>query len=147
MQSESANINIKILDQKDWYILEHVAAEVFDFPVRSNLVKDFLSDPRHHIVVALDRGEVIGFASGVCYIHPDKDAELFINEVGVAPSYQRQGIGKRLLKALLEKGRELGCQEAWVGTESDNKAAWALYASVGARQDPTPFVLYSFSLG
>jgi GNAT superfamily N-acetyltransferase len=53
----------------------------------------------------------------VHYVHPDKPAELWINEVGVAPSHQRQGVGQRLLGALFELGGSLGCREAWVLTE------------------------------
>jgi aminoglycoside 6'-N-acetyltransferase I len=50
------------------------------------------------------------------------------------------------MDAILEKGRELGCHEAWVGTEADNDAARALYASAGGREDVTPFVVYTFPL-
>ncbi len=59
-------------------------------------------------------------ASAVHYVHLDKVPELWINEVGVAPSHQRQGIGRRLLEALLQHGRALGCAETWVLTEEEN---------------------------
>ena len=65
---------------------------------------------------------------------------------GVAPDHQRRGIGARLLDALLAKARELGCREAWVATESDNGPARALYRSHGGREDPTPAIVYFFSL-
>lgn len=55
-------------------------------------------------------------ASGIVYVHPDKPlqlfVQLFVNEVGVAGHAQGRGIGKRLVQALLERGRELGCTEA-----------------------------------
>ena len=85
-------------------------------------------------------------ASAVHYVHPDKPAQLFVNEVGVAPTHHRRGIGRRLLVALLARGRELGCTEAWVATEPGNTAARALYSTTGGVEDPEPFVLYTFPL-
>ena len=48
---------------------------------------------------------------------------------GVTPALWRQGIGGRLLDALFQIGRDLGCEEAWLGTEPDNAEALALYRS------------------
>jgi len=106
----------------------------------------FLADPRHHIAVAIEDGTVVGFASGVDYLHPDKPAQLWINEVGVSPTHQRRGIGHRMLRCLLDHGRRLGCTEAWVGTEPGNAAARALYAGCGGFDPPEAFVLYAFDL-
>ena len=143
---QSSDILIKVLEADDSALLENVAAEVFDSPLDRSLTREFLTDPRHHIVVAVENDQVIGFASGVHYVHPDKPAELLVNEVGVASTHQRHGIAARLLGALFAQGKRLGCREAWVATEPDNPAARALYTSVGGREDPTPFVQYSFSL-
>jgi aminoglycoside 6'-N-acetyltransferase I len=117
---------------------------VFDDPVDPRWAAHFLADPRHHIVVALDAGEVVGMTSAVDYVHPDKAPQLWINEVGVAPTHRRRGVGRRLLEAMLAHGRALGCTEAWLGTEEDNVAARGLYEGAGAR--PQPFVLYAWPL-
>jgi ribosomal protein S18 acetylase RimI-like enzyme len=66
-------------------------------------------------------------ASAIAYVHPDKPLQLFINEVGVSERCQRQGVGRRLVNALLKQGNILGCTEAWVATEPNNLAARALY--------------------
>ena len=123
-----------MLGDGEAHVLERVAPDVFDHAVRPEFAADFLSDSRHHIAVAIDDDVVVGFASGVHYIHPDKPPELWINEVGVAPTHQRQGTATRVLDALFARGRELGCREAWVLTERDNAAAVALYASAGGRE-------------
>src|SRR5437773_1610012 len=47
---------------------------------------------------------VVGFASGVHYIHPDKPPELWINEVALAPTRRRRGLGTAVLKSLFEVG-------------------------------------------
>jgi ribosomal protein S18 acetylase RimI-like enzyme len=76
--------------------------------------------------------------------HPDKPTELYIDEVGVTPALQRQGIASAMLERMLALGKALGCAEAWVGTETDNGPARGLYESRGAAAEP--FVLYLFKL-
>ncbi len=137
---------ITVLGPGDQATLRDVLPEVFDLPVRGDLVREFLRDRRHHLAVAVDQGHVVGFASAVHYIHPDKDAELWINEVGVAPGHRSVGIGKGLLRALFSLGRDLGCREAWVLTERENKAARRLYGSLGGVEPQIETVMFSFVL-
>jgi ribosomal protein S18 acetylase RimI-like enzyme len=127
-------IEVKVLQRGDDRVLMSVAAEVFDKPIDARLTKEFLEDPRHRIAVAIDDGLVVGFASGVHYIHPDKPAELWINEVAVAPTHRRRGLGKAVIRALLEVGRAHNCKVAWVLTDRSNVAAMALYSSVGGTE-------------
>lgn len=48
---------------------------VFDDPIIAKATSAFLADPRHHLVVAIASGTVVGFASAVHYVHPDKEQE------------------------------------------------------------------------
>jgi aminoglycoside 6'-N-acetyltransferase I len=137
---------IGILGRGDEAALEDVAPGVFDLPVQPALIAQFLADPRLHLAVALDAARIVGFASAVHYVHPDKPAELWINEVGVAPAYQRQGIGKRLIEALFQVGRDLGCAEAWVLTERRNLPAIRLYQSLDGVEPPDEAAMFSFRL-
>ena len=89
----------------------------------------------------------MGMASALHYVHPDKPNELWINEVGVAPAYQRRGIGKQLLKKLFDRAKELGCREAWVLTEEENSAARGLYAAVGGSQESVVYVTFDLDSG
>ena len=91
---------------------------MFDDPIDAHAAREFLGDPRHRLAVATDAGVVVGFVSAVVYVHPDKPTpELWINEVGVAPSHQGRGIARRLLESTLEDARASGCREAWVLTD------------------------------
>ncbi len=137
-------VDIKVLGASDENMLRRVALDVFDNDIDPTLTSEFLRDPRHHLAVAVDGGSVIGFASAVHYVHPDKPPELWINEVGVAPSHQGRGIGKTLLNALFQRARDLECREAWVLTEADNERAVQLYRSVGGQ--PTAPVMFTFRL-
>lgn len=137
---------VKALTTLDVRLFSNVADGVFDNPVNATLVSEFLADPRHHIVVALWNDMVVGFASAVHYIHPDKPAELWINEVGVSPNHQRKGVGKAILKEMLHLGKRLGCTSAWVLTDRGNLAANHLYRSVGGRVDPGNTMMYEFDV-
>ena len=138
------DIEVRILGADDGAVLARVAPEVFDNPVDARWSAEFLADARHHLAIAIDDGTVVGMASAVHYVHPDKPPELWINEVGVAPTHQGRGIAKRLLQALFARGRELGCAEAWVLTESENTAARRLYAAAGGEESAA--VMVSFHL-
>lgn len=140
-------IGIKLLQRGDDSILMNVAAEVFDKPIDPNLTKEFLEDPRHHIAVATDDGLVVGFASGVHYVHPDKPPELWINEVSVAPTHRRRGLGKAVLRALFEVAQTHRCAVAWVLTDRNNAAAMALYLSVGGTEGADDTGLSNAMLG
>jgi GNAT superfamily N-acetyltransferase len=138
---------IRILGREDAPVLDRVAPDVFDDPVDPLSTAEFLADPRHHLAVALDGALVVGMASAVHYVHPDRPPELWINEVAVAPTHRNRGIGRRLLGALFERGRALGCRQAWVATGTGNAAARRLYASAGGVEAAEPFVMVEFELG
>ncbi len=140
-------MEIKILGPGDGAALDAINPDVFDDVLDPRAAAEFLNDPRHHLVVAIDRGEVVGFASAVHYVHPDKPApELWINEVGVATSHRGRGVAKAILQRLLEVAREVGCVEAWVLTERTNDAALRLYKSSGGIEASGEQVMFTFRL-
>jgi ribosomal protein S18 acetylase RimI-like enzyme len=128
------SVEIRVLTKNDAAALQSVAEGVFDDPVQPRLTAEFLDDPRHALCVAIDDGTIVGMASAVRYVHPDKPSELWINEVGVAPTHQRRGLAKAILTELLAFGKRAGCREAWVLTDEVNGPARALYASVGGEE-------------
>ena len=139
---------MRLLDAADADTLSRIAPGVFDGPLHARWAAEFLADSRHHLAVAIDDGMVVGMASALHYVHPDKAPQLWINEVGVSPAWQGKGIAKRLIETLLEHARTLECTEAWVLTDdAANRAAHALYASTGGRPSPAGSVtMYTFPL-
>lgn len=133
-----------MLTQADEALLLQADDDVFDEKVNPELAAEFLADPRHHMAAALLDGTIVGMASAVNYIHPDKPPELWINEVGVAGRCRRQGIARRLMQTLFDHARALGCGAAWVATELDNTAARELYRSAGGAEEE--IVYYTFRL-
>lgn len=138
-------MTIRLLTPADAALLDSADDDVFDNPADARLSAEFLADPRHHLAAAVTDGRLVGFASAVHYVHPDKAPELWINEVGVAPAFQRQGVGRRLLDALFAQARKLGCREAWVLTEEDNSPARALYRAAGGSERTVVYA--TFDLG
>jgi ribosomal protein S18 acetylase RimI-like enzyme len=135
-------ITIRMLGRDDAQVLDSVAADVFDNAIDAARTREFLDDVRHHMAVALDGTLVIGMASAVHYVHPDKGPELWINEVGVAPAYRGRRIAGRLIEALFERGREVGCTEAWLGTEPENEAARKAYRTVGGKEQGMVYITF-----
>ena len=140
-------LEIKLLGPADSKILNNVAEDVFDDPIVMSSAQQFLDDTRHRLVVALQDNVVVGFVSAVAYLHPDKPApELWINEIGVAPSHQRQGIGKLLLQHLLDEAKQSGCTEAWVLTDHENLPAMGMYKSAGGVEESPDPTMFTFKL-
>jgi ribosomal protein S18 acetylase RimI-like enzyme len=138
-------IEIKRLTPEDAQVLLPDPAEVFDERVNPALAAEFLADPRHHLLAAIANGQVVGFVSAVHYVHPDKPAELWINEVGVSEPYRGHGLAKRLMHAMFDHGRTLGCGEAWVLTEKENIPARRLYTSVGGADSEVVYFTFPLS--
>lgn len=136
--TDAADLEIRMPGSDERGLLDDVAPDVFDHPVDPSWAAEFLADARHHLAVALEGERVVGMASAVHYLHPDKAPELWINEIAVTPSLQGRGVGKALLSALLARGRALGCTEAWVLTDEVNAAARRLYASAGGVEEERP---------
>ena len=127
-------ITIRNLGPEDAHILDRVKPGTFDNRIDPSWAFGFLATRVNELVVELDQGEVIGFASGTVIMHPDKPFSFFVNEVGVHEAYQRNGIATRLVKRICDLARDRGCDVIWVATEGDNMAARELYRSLGARE-------------
>ena len=142
-----SNITIQLATENDLDAMIQVGDTLFDYPVKTNRAKEFLNDPRHHLVLAYDQDQLVGMASGFHYIHPDKDPALFVNEVSVIETHQNQKIGRSLVLFLCNYAKTaLGCHEAWIATESGNLPAQKAYLAAGGIQDPESIVLYAFDL-
>jgi ribosomal protein S18 acetylase RimI-like enzyme len=117
------------------------AGFLFDGPALVSATRQFLNDARHHLFIAYDVDDPVGFVTGVEMTHPDKGTEMFVYELEVKESHRRQGIGGALIAQLEDLARERGCYGMWVLTSDDNTAALATYASTGAHSETGQSVL------
>ena len=120
-------VRLAIGDEQTVAAMSHL----FDGPAVPEHTRRFLQDERHHLLVARQGDDVVGFVSGVEMTHPDKGTEMFLYELGVDERWRRQGVGAALVGALRDLGRERGCYGMWVLTDDNNEAALATYASAG----------------
>ena len=104
-----------------------VGDDIFDEEIIKDRAIEFINDKRHHLCLAYLGGNIIGMASAIHYVHPDKEPAMFILEAGVLEEHQNQGIGRTLIKKMVAFGKELGCEEIWVATEQSNLPARKAY--------------------
>jgi ribosomal protein S18 acetylase RimI-like enzyme len=128
-------VEIKRIAAGDEAVFDRVAPEVFDEPVDAGRLAEYLREPGHLMLLAIEDGLVVGQCAAVVHRHPDKATELYVDEVGTASTHRRQGIARAMLEAMFAWGRELGCTEAWLGTELDNDAANGLYRGLKPIED------------
>lgn len=135
MAGDGAGLIVRRLGAGDLPLLL-AAADLFDDPLRPAMAQRFLAHPDHHLIAAIADGAMIGFVSAVTYLHPDKPVECWINEAGVGETWQRRGVGRKLLMATLAHAWSCDCESAWVLTHSSNRAARGLYAACGGESTP-----------
>jgi aminoglycoside 6'-N-acetyltransferase I len=138
------SITLKRMQPGDEAVLDRVAVDVFDEPIHAERLHAYLRTPGHLMVLALEEGRVVGQCAAVVHNHPDKATELYVDEVGTATTHLRRGIARAMLAEMFDWGRELGCAEAWLGTELDNDAANGLYRAVSGKADQMMY--YEFKL-
>lgn len=138
-------ITIRSLGPEDAFVLDRVRPGTFDEPLDPARVWAFLATRVNELVVAMDGGEVVGFAFGTVLMRPDKPTEFLINEIGVHDDVQRQGIAKRLIERLNILAQDRGCETVWVLTERDNQAAQGLYQKFSTKNG-TNALMYDWAL-
>ncbi|MEO6396759.1 MAG: GNAT family N-acetyltransferase [Devosia sp.] len=119
----------------DETVFETIAPDVFDEPIDPLRLHDYLRQPGHLMVLALEGERIVGQCAAVIHRHPDKATELYVDEVGTASTHRRQGIARAMLEEMFNWGREQGCVEAWLGTELDNVEANGLYRGYKPAED------------
>src|SRR5467141_2900487 len=107
------------------------------------ITRFFRIEPQDELVFAdpegtiLDPGGRIFFATagercvGCCALIRTGDKEFEVAKTAVEPSYQGAGIGRRLLHAAIDEGRNAGAQRLYLETNHVLTPAIRLYESVG----------------
>ena len=127
----------------DAALLDDVAQGVFNGDLDPGLLRSYLASSSAILVVAREAGRVVGQVKAAVHLHPDKPADLYVDEIAVAPTHQRRGIARLLLREVERCARERNCADVWLATTTDNRPAQLLYGSFAASKDA---VLYYWEL-
>lgn len=116
--------------------LDNVAPGVFDHAIDTARLATYLANPCNWMVLALHGNLVVGMCMAVVHHHPDKDTELFLDEIGTGDDWRRRGIAKSLMQRMFDRADDERIEEIWLGTEPDNIPARGLYEGTGAKGEP-----------
>ena len=130
----TTGIDIRHPGAGDLALVMAVAPGLFDNPLIERQARAFLESPLNHLVLAYEAGQAVAFASGTVLLHPDKPPAMFVNELGTRESHRRRGFGRAVLEALIDRARAVGCQGVWLGAETANRKARALYRASGGKE-------------
>jgi ribosomal-protein-alanine N-acetyltransferase len=98
----------------------------FSLPWAEETLRSQISGEGNIFLVALDNDAVIGYI-GLLFVLD----EGYISNVAVSPAYRRQGVGRALIEALLQRAEKLGLSFVTLEVRASNTAAQALYADCG----------------
>jgi ribosomal protein S18 acetylase RimI-like enzyme len=100
--------------------------------VRGSLIEGLRRHPTTLVFLALDGDRYVGIST--CFLGFSTFAArrlINIHDVHVLPDSQRQGIARLLLGAVEAKARQLDCCKITLEVQQNNRAALALYESLG----------------
>lgn len=117
---------IRLAEPKDLIRLRDVELTTFRCPwSQETLNQEVFCNERAHYVVAELENQIVGYA-GLWVIFD----EGHITRVAVDPGFRRQGIGRSLVKALMEEGSLNGCTSFTLEVRAHNQKAINLYQSM-----------------
>ena len=107
--------------------IEDLEQLCFSLPWTLEQLKSQLPDDRHEFLVALDdAGTLLGYV-GMMHILD----EGYISNVAVSPEARRQGIGRLLIRTLLDRAEKLERSFVTLEVRESNAPAIALYSGFG----------------
>ncbi len=92
------------------------------------LTETFEGDPAH-LLVGWQKEEIAGFIAGRRVV-----GEGEILNLAVKPQYRRQGVGRALMKALLEAFAREAVDQVFLEVRQSNEGAIAFYRGLGFRE-------------
>jgi aminoglycoside 3-N-acetyltransferase I len=103
------------------------------------------SASREHVAALLGRSDffvIAGFFNGkpiaglTAFLLPltrTETMELFVYDIAVAPGYQRQGVGRRLMQEVRNLAAADGIATTWVPADNEDGHALDFYRSIGGK--------------
>ena len=119
-------MRIREATKEDLTAIFEIETKSFSVAWSKDSIEKELNSPITLYLVAEKEGEIVGYIGSWKILQ-----EVEITNLAVAPSFRGQGIGKELLKSLLERVKKEGMQEVLLEVRKSNRVAKTLYESLG----------------
>jgi aminoglycoside 3-N-acetyltransferase I len=106
---------------------------------------EFLADDRNIYLTVHADGQLAGTLHAIVYVHPAGQRYVYVDEVDTDEAFRRRGVATAMLRMAREIARGMEAHAVWLGADTGNDAAHALYRSFGAR-DIEPGVIYTYEI-
>ncbi|MEZ9348739.1 N-acetyltransferase family protein [Vibrio splendidus] len=120
------------------YYIEHTNARFEEAPFtlesRQKWFSQFSVDSKHQLYVAVENGELLGFACSQPYRDIYAFSDTVETTVYLASEAQRKGLGSKLYSQLFSSITDLGVHRVLSGVALPNEASIALHKNFGFRE-------------
>jgi aminoglycoside 3-N-acetyltransferase I len=109
---------------------------------RHHHLRKLVDDPHFIVLVAMQNERVVGgLTAHVLANYTNPQPAVYLYDLAVHPDHQRQGVGKKLVAALIEYCTAKGYAEIFVQAEADDKEAIRFYRStpISGQMNATQF--------
>jgi len=123
-------MQIRPMTRNDCEQVAAIEAASFSMPWSLRAFTDTVGKENFRYFVAEDAGEILGYC-GFLFVLDEAE----IPNVCVKASARQHGVGKQMMKVLLEEAKNLGISMLFLEVRESNTAARTLYRSLGFEED------------
>ncbi|MBO5178340.1 MAG: ribosomal protein S18-alanine N-acetyltransferase [Lachnospiraceae bacterium] len=123
-------MQIRPMTKNDCEQVAAIEAVSFSIPWSLKAFTDTVEKDNFRYFVADEAGEILGYC-GFLFVLDEAE----IPNVCVKSSARKQGVGKKMMNALIEEAKKLGISTLFLEVRESNAAARALYKSLGFIED------------
>lgn len=123
-------MQIRPMTKNDCEQVAAIEAVSFSIPWSLKAFTDTVEKDNFRYFVADEAGEILGYC-GFLFVLDEAE----IPNVCVKSSARKQGVGKKMMNALIEEAKKLGISTLFLEVRESNAAARALYKSLGFAED------------
>ena len=136
MSENKININLVTDDVYEFEKLLVAFGEIFeediDYPSKEYLAKLLRSEQLLVITAKVGDEVVGGLTAYILFSYQVEGASIYIYDLGVKENFRNNGIGKSLIKFLIDYSKQNNIQDIFVDTEQiGNEEAIAFYNKIG----------------
>jgi ribosomal-protein-alanine N-acetyltransferase len=119
-------IQIRQMKEEDIKQVSIIEEKTFSLPWKKDDFWEVIQKDNYFYLVACMGEKIVGYCGFNHVI-----GEGYIMNVAVAEEYRRLGIARKMLKELIERGKEIGVRAFTLEVRKSNEAAIRLYTSLG----------------